>query len=116
MEVLVTLAPAALAFLIGVRVGPKGARIGLGVCLGATLGFTLLSRYVYAMPEREWQTVAWLATAASALLICSIALIGPSIFKRWLHALALSVGVFTLVRLTVSREMLVSFLIGSPPT
>lgn len=115
MEALITLLPAALAFYVGVRLGPKRANIALRIALVATLAFALLARYVNALPDREWYMVAWIAIIAGAFLMCAVALTGPSIFKRCLYALTLSVAVLTLIKLTVSREMLVSFLTGSIP-
>jgi O-antigen/teichoic acid export membrane protein len=115
VESFVSLAFAVLAFLLGTRLGPRGASIALRVSLVAALGFALLARYLNAAPDRSWQAVALSAIAAGVSLMCTIALVGPSVFKRWLYAALLSAGLLFLVRLTVSREMLVSFLTGMAP-
>lgn len=80
------------------------------------LALALLARYVATLPDHKWYEVGFIAIAAGISLMCAVALIGPSIFKRWLYALAHSVGVLTLIRLAVPREAMIWLLTGmSPP-
>lgn len=115
LEVLVSLIPASLAFIGGVRIGPNKARIALRIAVLATLALALLARYVNTQPNHDWHTIAFIALGAGIFLMCTVALIGPSIFKRWLYALTVSVGVLTLIRLTVPREAMIWLLTGMTP-
>jgi hypothetical protein len=115
VEALVGLVPALAAFIAGVRFGREWSRIALRVAAAGALVLALLARYVGALPDHEWYTIAWIAIGAGALLMSAVALIGPSIFKRWLYALALSVGILTLIRLSISRDVMVWMLTGMTP-
>ncbi|MEZ5957185.1 MAG: hypothetical protein R3C27_08260 [Hyphomonadaceae bacterium] len=116
MEALITLVPAALAFIAGVRMGPARSRIALRIAALVALALAVLARYMGTLPNYDWRTIALIAIGAGAALMCAIAFIGPSIFNRWLYALAVSVGVLTLIRLTVPRDTMIWLLTGmSPP-
>lgn len=116
MEALISLIPAALAFIVGIRLGPARSQIALRIALVVAIALALLARYVGTIPDHDWQTVAFIALGAGTALMCAVAFIGPSIFKRWLYALAVSVGVLTLIRFAVPRETMIWLLTGmSPP-
>jgi hypothetical protein len=110
---LFSLLVASIAFLLGVRLGRRGAAIALRICvlLVVVCGFT--TRYILALPDHSLQSVMWVGFMGGVGLMSALVLIGPSVFTRWLHALALSVAVVTLFRAFVSAETLVCFLTGS---
>ncbi len=116
LEALISLIPAALAFIAGVRFGAKWSRIALRIALAGTFVLALLARYVASMPDHSWYAIAWIAIGAGVSLMCAVALVGPSIFKRWLYALALSVSILTFIRLAVPQDVMIWILTGiSPP-
>ena len=116
MEALISLIPAALAFIAGIRMGPARSQIALRIVLFVAIALAMLARYVGTIPDHDWQTVALIAIGAGIALTCAVTFIGPSIFKRWLYALALSVAVLTLIRFAVPRDTMIWLLTGmSPP-
>jgi hypothetical protein len=98
LEALISRIPAALAFVVGVRLGPSRSRIALHIAALVTLALALLARYVATLPDHKWYIVGPIAIGAGIPLMCAVAFVGPSIFKRWLYALAVSVGALALIR------------------
>lgn len=86
---------AALAFLLGLRVGPRGSGIALRViAIGAAL-LAIWTRYEWATAHRATTLVMLGGAGALALISSSLALVGPSAFKDWRMALILSAALVT---------------------
>lgn len=117
MEALLSLIPAALTIWLGIRLGPRRSSIAIRIALAATLASTLVARYLYAQPDAGWQVGAWGTLIGGIFLMCTLALIGPTLFARWLYALAASIAAITLARFVLSGDMLVCFFTGAcaPP-
>ena len=99
MEAWFSLALLALVFGAGMRMGPKCSGIAARVCVVGFIGAAVFSRIAYASTERTTQTLMISGFLALLCLSAALTLIGPTVFRRWLPALALSVALNVALRL-----------------
>ncbi|MBK8544307.1 MAG: hypothetical protein IPL62_12625 [Caulobacteraceae bacterium] len=96
---------AILAFLLGLRLKPKRSGIALVVSAVATTALAIWSRYQWTETHKA-ESVMLAGAMTLTLLTATLALIGPTFFRRWQLALCVSAAlVFGLLLVPAESTM-----------